>query len=217
MTKQVYVAIGLALLSATVALAGSTTLIRHESGFVHGSPFQLNSDWLIHSKGNFQGQLYTLWESSSHTWKEVDAAVAPIFSIPHASISFPVGLRLHPEEGWRMSHVITKANVFGKVGNFPFFLVNDLSWAMGGRGRNEHFIQQQFAWQPKDSRVGLGIQTEQVLLGNTSLSIKVGPVIKLTYAKSANWAWTLDIVPFYDMQSKKVGVKANFLTFHFRK
>ena len=219
MTRQQLSIFVIILLSATVALAGSTTLIRHESAFLWNSSFQLNADWLVYTRGHFQTQAYTLWETSSHKWKEFNVAVAPVFAIPHASLSFPVGIRLHPEEGWQVSHAITKVNVFGRAGNFPFFLINDLSWGVGGKGndvgKNKHFIQQQLAWQPKDSRIGLGIQSEQVLSGSQAVSMKVGLVLKLIYAKSTNWSWTVDVLPFYDAKQKDTGVKLNFLTFHF--
>ncbi len=202
---------------ATAAVAGDTTLIRHESTFLRDSDFQLNSGWLIHNSDRIQYQLYAFYETGGGTWNDLNACVGPLFHSELGTLSLPVGMRLHPEEGWRLSHAITKANFFGRVGSFPLFLVNDLSWALGGKGSNEHFLQQQLAWQPKDSRVGLGVQAEQVLVGSQVVSAKLGPVLKLTYAKSANWAWTLDVIPFRDLHSHTSGVKLNFITLHFGK
>jgi hypothetical protein len=203
-------------LAANSAIAGDTVLFRHESGFLRGSDFQLNAEWLVANHGRMQYQAYALWRSDTGGYfSELNFALGPSVKLPHATVYFPLGLRLHPEESWRVSHGITKANVFGRAGNFPFFAINDLSWALGGRGKNEHFLQQQFAWQPSGERFGLGFQSEQVLAGSRAVSTKLGPVVKLTYAKNEHWAWTVDIAPFRDTTKRDWGVKINFLTFHF--
>lgn len=205
----------LALLGARASIAGTTHLFRHESSFLRDSDVQLNHGWWVRDTDRLQTQVYGFYETSTNQWLELNLTAGPIVRTSWGWISFPVGVRFRPEDDWDVSHAITKANVFGRVGDYPLFLVNDLSWALHD-GRNEHFLQYQWAWQPRDHRLGIGIQSDRFSLGWEEISWAVGPVLKVTYHEDADerrtWLGTLDVFPFYDLTTGDVGVKFNFIT-----
>ena len=214
---------GAAMVAAVAAgspiWAGTTHLFRHESTFLRDSDWQLNHDWWVRDSERLQTQVYGFYETSTNQWLELNLTAGPIARFDWGWIAFPLGVRLRPEEDWELSHAITKVSIFGRHGDYPFFMINDLSWAVDG-GRNEHFLQYQWAWQPRDQRWGLGVQSDRFSLGSEEIGWTVGAVLKLTYWQNANasrtWLGTLDVYPFYDMTTDDVGVRLNFITLRIR-
>lgn len=209
-----------AVLSSLNVSAQNVDLFRQETQIRKDGGSQLNSTWWMHTQGAFHFQAYSFWETTTGTWSDVNITFGPAMKAGRFELTFPAGVRFHPEDGWELSHVITKANAFGQFGDWSFLIINDLSWSVE-EGRNEHFLQYQTNWHRSDQWIGFGLQTDLFLLGSSEAEWTVGPVFIFRYlsnsTESRSWNGTLEVYPFYAPTDSTVGVKFNLLNFRFSK
>jgi len=97
--------------------------------------------------------------------REINPAIGPIFQIKKIKVILPFGVRFQPEDNWKLSHIITKVNIFENSGNFSYFLINDLSWSIN-ENKNKHFFHYQIEKKFDNSLLGLGVRTDSTVIGS---------------------------------------------------
>ncbi len=204
------------MLCCVATTVEAVDMYRYEAGMWNNREGLFSQFWFVHTTPEWQMQLYahhdTFFEDS---FQQANATVGPVINLPSIQLAFPAGIRFRPEENGKLSHVVTKLNGIGRVGDFPFLFIHDLSWALDAREVGEHFFHYQIAWHPKKNSCGVGLDTQILVLGKKAESLNIGPVFQCHEHVSTQWLSDVEVTPFWDVEVKEPGVRINIMLFHF--